>query len=61
MIVLGGSVSQSFHLYEKWIREILENFAFANSIKKFKLSASRLEHPGILGAAALHLQAVTKK
>lgn len=55
MIVLGGSVSKSFSLYEKYIWEVLKNFAFKNSLKKFKLEVSDLEHPGILGAAALHL------
>jgi len=53
MIVLGGSVSKSFHLYEKWIWKSLEGFVFPNSLKNFKLKASGLEHPGILGAAAL--------
>lgn len=57
MIVLGGSVSKSFHLYEKWIREILENFQFPNSLKNFKLKTSDLEQPGVLGAAALHFLA----
>jgi glucokinase len=53
MIVLGGSVSKSFYLYEKWIWKTLENFVFPNSLKNFRLKASVLEHPGILGAAAL--------
>ncbi len=55
-IILGGSVSKSFHLYEKWIWEVLKNFAFKNSLKNFRLTASSLEHPGILGAAALHFR-----
>ncbi len=53
MIILGGSVSKSFHLYEKWIWKTLESFVFPNSLKNFRLKASSLEHPGILGAAAL--------
>jgi glucokinase len=58
MIILGGSVSKSFQLYEKWIWKILGNFAFPNSLKSFKLLPSKLEHPGILGAAALHFREV---
>jgi glucokinase len=54
MIILGGSVSKSFHLYEQWIWDILENFQFPNSLKNLKLETSELEQPGILGAAALH-------
>ncbi len=54
MIILGGSVSKAFPLYEKWIWDILESFAFTNSINNFRLKASQLDDPGILGAAALH-------
>jgi glucokinase len=53
-IVLGGSVSKSFHLYEKYLWEVLENFAFKNSLKSFKIETSDLNNPGLLGAAALH-------
>jgi len=53
-IVLGGSVSKSFVLYEKYIWQVLENFAFKNSLKNFKIEASDLDNPGLLGAAALH-------
>jgi len=53
-IVLGGSVSKSFHLYEKHLWDVLENFAFRNSLKSFKIEASELNNPGLLGAAALH-------
>lgn len=54
MIVLGGSVSKSFHLYEKYLWEVLEGFAFKNSLKSFKIETSDLNNPGLLGAAALH-------
>lgn len=54
-IVLGGSVGSSLPLYEKWTREILQNFVFKNSLANFKLEASALQDPGILGAAALHM------
>jgi glucokinase len=54
MIVLGGSVSKSFHLYEKYLWEVLEEFAFKNSLKNFKIETSELNNPGLLGAAALH-------
>ena len=53
-IILGGSVSKSFSLYEKYIWKALDNFAFKNSLKQFKLEVSELDNPGLLGAAALH-------
>ncbi len=54
-IVLGGSVGQALDLYEKWVQEGLQHFVFKNSLKNFRLEASELENPGLLGAAALHL------
>lgn len=54
VIIFGGSVSKSMFLYEKWIWDILKNFQFPNSLEKFELKVSELEHPGVLGAAALH-------
>lgn len=56
MIILGGSVSKSLSLFEKWIWKGLESFVFKNSLKNFRLQASVLEHPGLLGAAALHFR-----
>jgi glucokinase len=53
-IVLGGSVSKSLSLYEDYLWAVLENFAFKNSLKNFKIEASDLDNPGLLGAAALH-------
>lgn len=53
-IVLGGSVSKSFSLYEDYLWAVLEDFAFKNSLKNFKIEASDLDNPGLLGAAALH-------
>jgi glucokinase len=54
-IVLGGSVGQALHLYEKPVWDCLQKFVFRNSLAKFKLEASELENAGLLGAAALHL------
>ncbi len=53
-IVLGGSVSKSLSLYEDYLWVVLEDFAFKNSLKNFKIEASNLDNPGLLGAAALH-------
>ncbi|HLF33458.1 MAG TPA: ROK family protein [Cyclobacteriaceae bacterium] len=54
-IILGGSVGTSLPLYEKQTLEVLQNFVFKNSLANFKLEASALNDPGILGAAALHM------
>jgi glucokinase len=53
-IVLGGSVSKSLNLYERYLWEVLDGFVFKNSLKNFRIEASDLDNPGLLGAAALH-------
>lgn len=53
-IVLGGSVGQALSLYEDYVWAVLDDFAFKNSLKNFKIEESELDHPGLLGAAALH-------
>jgi glucokinase len=53
-IILGGSVSKSLPLYERYLWEVLNDFAFKNSLKNLKIERSELDHPGLLGAAALH-------
>ena len=54
-IVLGGSVGQALNLYEKQTWNELQNFVFKTSLQNFKLEASELDNPGLLGAAALNL------
>ena len=53
MIVLGGSVSQSFSLFKEAMYQELKNYEYTNSIKKLKIEVSDTENSAILGAAAL--------
>ncbi len=53
MIVMGGSVAKSFPLFEKRMREGIQDFVFTNSIKNLKIVVSEMENPAIFGAAAL--------
>jgi glucokinase len=56
MIVLGGSVSKSFPLFEARVWEILKaKFHFQNSLKRLKIVQSKKPHIAILAAAALCL------
>lgn len=52
-IIFGGSISNSFHLFEKEMYNNLVDFPFPNSIKNLKILKSELQSIGILGAAAL--------
>lgn len=53
IIILGGSVSKSYSLFENALWKVLENFGYPNSIKNLKIEVSDLENPGVFGAAAL--------
>jgi len=53
MVVLGGSVKNSFEWFEKSMWEVLNTFEFSPSIKNFKLDLSEMEYPGVIGAASL--------
>ena len=52
-IIFGGSISQSFSLFEKSMYENLKDFPYPNSVKKIKILTSELQHIGVLGAGAL--------
>lgn len=53
MIVFGGSVAEAHTLFEKSMREGLQDFPYPNSIKRLKICFSTLRHPGLFGAASL--------
>lgn len=57
LIVLGGSVSGAFPLFEASMRRALESFAYPRSLESLRIEVSTLEHPGVLGAAVLALDA----
>ena len=53
MIVFGGSVTAAHELFEESMYEDLKDFAYPNSIKNLKIRFSKLENPGLFGAASL--------
>lgn len=55
MIVLGGSVSNSYPFFKDNMSKAMEDFAYPNSIKNLKIKISELEQVAVLGAAALPL------
>lgn len=52
-IVIGGSLSKAFHLFQDAMYQSLEDFTFPQSIKKLKIFQSVHENITLLGAAAL--------
>lgn len=53
MIVLGGSVSGSYGLFSASMWDTIASYGYPASLAHLRITVSRLEHAGILGAAAL--------
>ncbi|MEI7423504.1 MAG: ROK family protein [Prolixibacteraceae bacterium] len=53
IIILGGSVSQSFDFFKDAMFQALQDFAFSNVLANLKIEVSVLENSAIFGAAAL--------
>jgi glucokinase len=57
VIVLGGSVSKSYKLYENAMWKSIKSFAYTKSVSRIKIEVSTIKNIAILGAAALYLDA----
>jgi glucokinase len=56
-VILGGSVSRAFPLFETAMRERLANFPYHKSVERIIIEPSAEPQIAILGAAALYLDA----
>ncbi len=62
IIILGGSISRAFEFFKKSMMEKLTStFAFQHVLKRLVIEKSELPDIALLGAAALHLDAMEKK
>jgi len=52
-IIFGGSISQSFDLFERSMYENLKDFPYPRSVENIQILTSDLNNAGILGAGAL--------
>ncbi len=55
-IIFGGSISQSFGLFEKAMYEGLKDYPYPNSMDKLHILTSELKNVGVLGAGALCIE-----
>lgn len=53
VVILGGSVSQSFEFFKDAMYSALQDFAFSSVLANLKIDVSELENSAIFGAAAL--------
>jgi glucokinase len=62
IIILGGSISAAFDLFKKSMMEKLySTYSFQHALKRLVLDRSELPDIALLGAAALHLDAMEKQ
>ncbi len=54
LIVLGGSISKAYPLFQKKMWERIHTYVYSNTLNQFHLEISELENAGILGAASLY-------
>ncbi len=55
-IIFGGSISQSFDLFERSMFENLNDFPYPKSVENIQIMTSDLKNIGILGAGALCIE-----
>jgi glucokinase len=61
IVILGGSVSKTFPFFKKSMMEKLKStFAYQHALDRLVIEVSELPDIAILGAAALHLDALEK-
>jgi glucokinase len=61
IIILGGSISRAFEFFkESMMQKLTSTFAFQHVLKRVVIDKSELPDIALLGAAALHLDALRK-
>ncbi|MGD8441263.1 MAG: ROK family protein [Holophagae bacterium] len=56
VLVLGGSISSAYDLFEAGLRRGLADFAYPHIVERVQIVPSTLDHAAVLGAAALALE-----
>lgn len=57
LIVLGGSVSSAYDLFKDSMLDSVQDFAYTQTVDHLRIEISQVEHAGVMGAAALALDA----
>jgi glucokinase len=58
IIILGGSVSRAYPLFEQAMRERMQSYAFPHALRRLKIACTETSDVGLLGAAAIYLDGV---
>ena len=57
LVVLGGSISGAFPLFEGGMRARLEEYAYPHVLERVEIAQSEIQNVAVLGSAALYLDA----
>lgn len=58
IVVLGGSVSRAYPLFEQAMRDRLESFAFGHVLRRLHIACTETSDVALLGAAAIYLDRI---
>ncbi len=58
IVILGGSVSGAYPLFEQAMRERLQRYAFPHALQRLQIACTETQDVALLGAAAIYLDSV---
>ena len=58
IIILGGSVSRAYPLFEQAMRERLESHVFPHALRRLRIACTDTNEVALLGAAAIYLNSI---
>lgn len=58
IVILGGSVSRAYPLFEPAMRERLQSHAFPHALRRLRIACSETNDVALLGAAAIYLDSI---
>jgi glucokinase len=58
IVILGGSVSLAYPLFERAVRERLQSYAYPHALRRLQIACSETNDVALLGAAAIYLNSV---
>lgn len=58
IIILGGSVSRAFPLFEKAMRDRLDSYVFPHALRRLRIARTETYDLALLGAAAIYLDSI---
>jgi glucokinase len=61
IVILGGSVSRAYPLFEQAMRERLQTYAFPHALRRLQIVCTETSDVALLGAAAIYLDGLSRR